>query len=50
VLFGSSIGMATGWTIVGRHGRSEYALVPMPVHGGMGIALTRVGQGAGAKG
>jgi len=50
VLFGSSIGMATGWTIVGRHGRSEYALVPMPVHGGMGIALTRVGQGSGAKG
>ena len=42
VLFGSSIGMATGWTIVGRHGRNEYALVPMPVHGGMGIALTRV--------
>ena len=42
VIFGSSIGMATGWTIVGRHGRDEYALVPMPVHGGMGIAFTRV--------
>jgi membrane-associated phospholipid phosphatase len=42
VLFGSSIGMATGWTIVGRHGRNEYALVPMPVHGGVALALTRV--------
>jgi membrane-associated phospholipid phosphatase len=42
VLFGSSIGMATGWTIVGRHGRNEYALVPMPVNGGVGIALTRM--------
>ena len=42
ILFGSSIGMATGWTVVGRHGRDEYALVPMPLHGGMSIALTRV--------
>jgi membrane-associated phospholipid phosphatase len=50
VLFGSAIGMATGWTIVGRHGRNEYALVPMPVRGGMGIALTRVGQGSHPKG
>jgi membrane-associated phospholipid phosphatase len=42
ILFGSSIGMATGWTVVGRHGRDEYALVPMPVHGGLEIALTHV--------
>jgi membrane-associated phospholipid phosphatase len=42
IIFGSSIGMATGWTVVGRHGQDEYALVPMPVRGGMGIALTRV--------
>jgi membrane-associated phospholipid phosphatase len=42
ILFGSSIGMATGWTVVGRHGRDEYAVVPIPVHGGMGIALMRV--------
>lgn len=41
VLFGSAIGMATGWTVVGRHGRDEYALVPMPVRGGMGVMLTR---------
>jgi membrane-associated phospholipid phosphatase len=44
VLFGSSIGMATGWTIVGRHGRSEYALMPMPVRGGFALAWTRVGR------
>lgn len=50
ILFGSSIGLATGWTIVGRHGRDAYALVPMPVRDGMGIALTRVVQGSGPKG
>lgn len=42
VVFGSAIGTATGWTIVGRHGRNEYALVPTPVRGGISIALTRV--------
>jgi len=42
VVFGSSIGMATGWTVVGRHGRNEYALVPVPVRGGMAVALTRL--------
>jgi len=41
VIFGSSIGMATGWTIVGRHGRNEYALVPTPVRGGFALALMR---------
>ncbi len=44
VLFGSAIGMATGWTVGGRHGRNEYALVPMPVRGGFAVALTRVGN------
>jgi membrane-associated phospholipid phosphatase len=42
IFFGSAIGMATGWTIVGRHGRNEYAVVPLPVNRGMGIALMRV--------
>ena len=46
VVFGSAIGMATGWTIVGRHGRNEYTLMPMPVRGGFALALTRVGGGA----
>src|SRR5205814_6145325 len=30
VTFGAALGEATGWTIVGRHGRSEYALQPAP--------------------
>lgn len=42
VLFGSAIGMATGWTVVGRHGRNGYVLVPRPVRGGFALALTRV--------
>lgn len=41
VIFGSAIGMATGWTIVGRHGRSEYALLPVPVRGGFVLNLIR---------
>ena len=44
VLFGSAIGMATGWTIVGRHGRSEYGLVPVPVRGGFALNLVRAPQ------
>lgn len=42
VMFGSAIGMATGWTIVGRHGRNEYTLLPMPVRGGVALSLARV--------
>ena len=45
VVFGSAIGMATGWTIVGRHGRSEYALLPVPVRGGFALNLIRAPQG-----
>ena len=41
VVFGSAIGVATGWTIVGRHGRSEYSLLPVPVRGGFAVNLTR---------
>jgi membrane-associated phospholipid phosphatase len=41
VMFGAGIGMASGWTIVGRHGRRTYALQPVPVPGGMMIALAR---------
>jgi hypothetical protein len=44
VIFGAALGEATGWTIVGRHGRSEYALQPVPVRGGMMIALARTGH------
>jgi hypothetical protein len=38
VLFGSALGMASGWTVVGRHGRENFALLPVPVGGG--VALT----------
>ena len=41
VVFGAALGEAVGWTIVGRHGRSEFALQPMPVPGGMMVALVR---------
>jgi membrane-associated phospholipid phosphatase len=41
VVFGSALGLATGWTVVGRHGRDSYAFVPVPVRGGMMLALTR---------
>ena len=39
VLFGSALGMASGWTVVGRHGRSQFALVPSPIRGGVMLAL-----------
>jgi membrane-associated phospholipid phosphatase len=38
VVFGSALGMATGWTVVGRHGRNDFALYPMPVRGGVAVA------------
>jgi membrane-associated phospholipid phosphatase len=41
VIFGSAIGISSGWTVVGRHGRSSYALVPVPVSGGMMVSLTK---------
>jgi membrane-associated phospholipid phosphatase len=42
VMFGAAVGTAAGWTVVGRHGREQYALAPVPVRGGMMIAFTRV--------
>lgn len=41
VIFGAAVGEAAGWTVVGRHGRSEFALQPVPVRGGMMLALVR---------
>lgn len=41
VIFGAAVGVSTGWTVVGRHGRSQFALTPVPVRGGMMLALTR---------
>jgi hypothetical protein len=42
VVFGSALGTATGWTVVGRHGRSSYALVPVAVPGGFAFQITHV--------
>jgi membrane-associated phospholipid phosphatase len=41
VLFGAALGMASGWTVVGRHGRSNFALLPVPVPGGVMVSFTR---------
>ena len=41
VVFGAAIGTATGWTVVGRHGRSNYAFVPTPVPGGFALMVLR---------
>lgn len=46
VLMGSAIGIATGWTVVGRHGRSSYAFNPVPVRGGLALQISRVRRGA----
>jgi membrane-associated phospholipid phosphatase len=37
VIFGAALGMASGWTVVGRHGRDNFALFPTPVKGGVAI-------------
>jgi membrane-associated phospholipid phosphatase len=42
VVFGAALGEAVGWTVVGRHRTSKFALQPVPVRGGMMIALVRV--------
>lgn len=41
VVFGAAVGVSSGWTVVGRHGRSSYALMPVPVKGGMMLSLRR---------
>ena len=44
VVFGSAVGMAAGWTVVGRHGRDimSFMPTPVPIRGGMVLTLTRV--------
>ena len=41
VLFGAAVGVASGWTVVGRHGRSDYTLMPVPVRGGVAVMVAR---------
>ena len=38
VLFGAALGMASGWTVVGRHGRETFTMYPVPVKGGVALA------------
>ncbi len=40
VQFGSALGIASGWTVVGRHGRSNYTSAPVPIRGGVMVTLT----------
>jgi membrane-associated phospholipid phosphatase len=39
VVFGSALGIATGWTVVGRHGRDDFAMMATPVRGGAAISM-----------
>jgi membrane-associated phospholipid phosphatase len=41
VLFGAAVGIVSGWTVVGRHGRSDYTLMPVPIRGGVAMIVTR---------
>jgi len=41
VMFGSALGIASGWTVVGRHGRSNYSLVPVATRDGIMVSVTR---------
>jgi membrane-associated phospholipid phosphatase len=46
VVFGAALGTATGWTVVGTHGRNSYALTPVPVRGGFAFQISRVDRSA----
>lgn len=48
VVFGAALGTASGWTVVGRHGRTDYALVPVPKPGGIMLAIVREPRGVRA--
>ena len=41
VLLGSALGMASGWTVVGRHGKPSYAMFPSPTKGGVMVTFVR---------
>jgi membrane-associated phospholipid phosphatase len=50
VLFGAALGMASGWTVVGRHGRDDFTLVPTPIRGGVMLAGSWSPMSRGAHG
>ncbi|MEO6577846.1 MAG: phosphatase PAP2 family protein [Candidatus Limnocylindria bacterium] len=41
VLFGAAVGVASGWTVVGRHGREGFTMMPSPIRGGMMLTFVR---------
>ena len=49
VLFGAAVGMSSGWTVVGRHGRPQFALTPVPLRGGMMVMVTRTAPASGSR-
>ena len=49
VLFGAALGMASGWTVVGRHGREDFTLIPTPIRGGVMLAGSWSPQPRGAR-
>jgi membrane-associated phospholipid phosphatase len=40
VVFGSALGIASGWTVVERHGRDNYTWIVAPTAGGVAATLT----------
>jgi hypothetical protein len=42
VAFGAALGISTGWTIVGRHGRDKYAIVPVLTPDGVMMTIARI--------
>ena len=50
VVFGAALGTAVGWTVVGRHGRSDYTLIPVRLRGGIAVSLVRVAPRAAEPG
>ena len=41
VVFGAALGTATGWTVVGTHGRSEWAMMPVKTRGGVALMFSK---------
>ena len=39
-VFGAALGTATGWTVVGTHGRDKFAMLPVRVRGGVAVIFS----------
>jgi membrane-associated phospholipid phosphatase len=42
VVVGSAVGVVSGWTVVGSHGRDQFALMPTPIRGGIFLSVSRI--------